>query len=76
MITHQKKDKSELIRIVKYNETIQLDKEQNLPGRGVYIDKNPETIEKIKAKKVLHKAFRTNVAPTIYDEIIKKIKGE
>ena len=55
---NKKKDKKELIRIVKNKEgTINIDKTGKLPGRGAYICGDRECTEKIIKQKKLNKTF-------------------
>lgn len=70
-----KKDKKDLIRIVKNKEgEISVDKMGKLSGRGAYICDNLECLEKaIKAKK-LERAFEMKIEDSIYEELKTKIK--
>jgi len=70
IISGQKKDKDQLIRIVKTKDG-SIYVSDTIKGRGAYIkkDASPEEIK----KKVLHRAFRTNVEEKVYEEVIKKI---
>ena len=69
----EKKNKNELIRIVKNKEgIIFIDKAGKANGRGAYICNDKECLEKmIKAKK-LERIFET----TISSEIYEKLRGE
>lgn len=59
----------ELIRIVKDRETdkISLDIEKKLFGRGAYICKNPDCINKAEKKRGLERCFKTAVPREIYE---------
>lgn len=59
----------ELIRIVKDRETdkISLDIEKKLFGRGAYICKNPDCINKAEKKRCLERCFKTAVPREIYE---------
>ncbi len=74
--TGGKFDKSELIRIVKYNGKFSLDINHNLPGRGAYFKKDKNLVKTIKTKKLLHRTFKEKVAEEVYDELIKYIEEE
>lgn len=65
-----KKDKSELIRIVKpkFGEIV-IDKTGKIPGRGAYICGNAECLEKIIKTNKLEKVFETNLPEKIYEEL-------
>ena len=58
-----------MLRIVRYNDDIKLDYSNKSDGRGVYICKSKECIEKAISKKALNRAFKTNVAQKVYDEL-------
>ena len=59
--------KAELIRIVRTPEGImQFDRSGKLNGRGAYICDNAECVEKCLKKKMLNKAFKTNIEEEIY----------
>ena len=64
------KPKSELIKIVKNKECIELDSCQKKFGRGAYICKSTECIENAKKRKALSRHFKTCVEDSIYDEIL------
>ncbi len=54
---HQRKD---LYRFVKYEGKLVLDEHHLLPGRGYYICKDPQILEKIIAKQFLQKRFQVD----------------
>ena len=67
------KDKSELIRIVRSPEgDFFFDRTGKANGRGAYICDNAECIAKCLKKKMLNKAFKTEVS----DEIYKKLSED
>ena len=72
----QMKEKSELIRIVRSDDAIMLDKSGKKGGRGAYICKNEECINAAKKRRALSKHFKTAVPDSIYDEIVGAIAGE
>ena len=72
VISHEKYPKKELIRIVRTPEKkviVDLSGKQN--GRGVYLKKDKEIIEKAKASKVLEKYLEIKIEDTIYDELLE-----
>jgi predicted RNA-binding protein YlxR (DUF448 family) len=67
-----KKEKKELIRIVKSKEgKLDVDKTGKLPGRGAYLCDNPECLEKAKKSKRLERTLECQIT----DEIYEKIRG-
>lgn len=63
------KPKRELIRIVKNDDGIVLDKTGKLNGRGSYICNDQECMNKLIKQKVLNKVFKTNVSQDVYDKL-------
>ncbi len=64
--------KSELTRVVKSaNGQILIDKTGKVEGRGAYICKSDECINKLKKLKSLNKAFKCQVSDEIYEELLK-----
>ena len=74
---NEKKDKKDLIRIVKNkNNEILVDKTGKLDGRGAYICNNVECLEKLKKSKRLNRIFETNISDEIYESIRGVILGK
>lgn len=70
-----KKDKNELIRIVKNKQgEIAVDKTGKLPGRGAYLCDSVECLEKAIKSKRLERSFETKIENDIYEELREKIK--
>lgn len=66
----EKKDKKELIRIVKDKDgNITLDRTGRANGRGAYICDNIQCLEKAIKTKVLARTFEMNIDETVYDEL-------
>ena len=66
----QKKDKKELIRIVKNKQNeISIDKTGKKEGRGIYICKNIECLEKAIKTKRIEKKFEKKISEEIYESI-------
>ena len=72
----QMKQKNELIRIVKSDNTVTLDISQKLGGRGAYICKSKECIDTAKKRKALSKHFKMAINEEIYDSAQELIQGE
>ena len=66
----EKKDKSELIRIVKNKQNeISIDRTGKKPGRGAYICDKVECLEKLQKSKRLEKVFELKISDEIYENL-------
>lgn len=75
VITHEKCEKRELLRIVKDKDgVVSVDLTGKMNGRGAYIKKNLEVLEKAKKTKALEKHLETSIPDSIYESIEKIIK--
>lgn len=64
------KEKKDLIRIVKSKEEgILIDESGKKNGRGAYICRSSECIEKAKKTNKLNKVFQTEIDDNLYEEI-------
>ncbi len=70
------KPKRELIRVVKFNDEIKLDKTGKLNGRGAYVCNDEACIAKLKKQKLLNRAFSCQVDEVVYDKIMEDFLGE
>lgn len=61
--------KAELLRIVKNESGIHLDKTGKQNGRGAYICTNPACAEMLVKQKRLNRAFREGIDESVYREI-------
>ena len=69
-VCREKRDKSELIRIVRtVNGEFAIDLNGKTQGRGAYICKSRECIEKCIKKRALNKSFKTNIPNELYEAI-------
>ena len=67
---NEKKNKNELIRIVKNKENqISVDKTGKLEGRGAYICNNLNCLEKLIKTKRLEKALESKISNEVYESI-------
>lgn len=74
IVTREKLPKEELIRVVRTtDETVIIDLKGKVNGRGAYLKRSLEVVEKAKKTKVLDKHLEVVVPSEIYDEIIKII---
>ena len=70
VVTHEQKDKSELIRVVRLkNGEVVLDTGERTYGRGAYISRDKEVLEKAKDTNALGKALGVKIPPSIYTKI-------
>lgn len=74
LATNKMYPKDNLLRVVKSNDgKISFDPSDKAPGRGAYILKSKEAIEIARKKRVLSRAFQTEVDDSIYDLLLKEI---
>lgn len=67
---NEKKDKKELIRIVKSSDgQISIDKTGKMPGRGAYICDKKECLEKAIKTKRIERVFETKIDNSIYENL-------
>ena len=67
---NEKKDKKDLIRIVKNKENeISIDKTGKMQGRGAYICNNPECLTKLQKSKRLNRVFEMQISDEIYESL-------
>lgn len=72
---NEKKNKNELVRIVKKNdETVEIDLLGKTNGRGAYLCKNLECINKAEESKKLSRALKIEVSKDIYEDLKKLTK--
>ena len=75
VVTGEKLEKKDLIRVVKNKDGqvfIDLTGKQN--GRGAYLKKDIDVINKAKKNKILNRRLETEVSDSVYEEIINMIK--
>ena len=72
---NEKKDKKDLIRIVKtpLNEIV-IDLTGKVNGRGAYLKKDLEVIEKARKSKVLERHLEMEIKDEVYDKLKEIIK--
>lgn len=75
VVTKEKLDKKDLIRIVRTPEqTIVVDETGKLNGRGAYLKKDIEVINKAQEKHILDKILNIKVEDSVYDELKNIVK--
>ena len=73
VVTHEKYPKKELIRVVRTPEGIVIvDETGKQNGRGAYLKKDKEVIEKARTSKVLERHLETSIEDKLYDELLEK----
>jgi predicted RNA-binding protein YlxR (DUF448 family) len=75
VITREKYPKKELIRVVKNKEgEVFIDTTGKANGRGAYLKKDIEVIEKARKTKSLDRILEIEIPANIYEELIELIK--
>ena len=70
VITKESLPKQELLRIVRTPEMeVKVDETGKLNGRGAYIKKSLEVLEKAKKSKLLEKSLECSIDESVYEEI-------
>lgn len=73
IVTHEQYPKKELIRVVKTPEgKVLVDETGKQNGRGAYLKKDKEIIEKARTSKILERHLEISIEDQIYDELIEK----
>ena len=74
VITKEKLPKGDLIRVVRTPEgNVIVDLTGKANGRGAYLKKDLETIEKAKVSKLLNKHLEVNIPDEIFEELKQNI---
>ncbi len=75
IVCREHSDKKELLRIVKNKEgQIFVDKQGKANGRGAYICKSKECLNKLKKSRGLNRAFKCEVGDDVYSMIGEEIE--
>ena len=76
VVTREKLPKSELLRIVRTtDETIVADVSGKINGRGAYIKKDIDVLNKAIKSKILEKQLETTISDEVYDQIKEIIEN-
>lgn len=74
-VTQEKLPKKDLLRIVRTPDNeILIDTTGKINGRGAYIKKDIEVLEKARKTKILERKLQTEVADELYDKIGEMIR--
>ncbi len=75
VVTKEQLPKKDLLRIVRDKEyNVLVDETGKVNGRGAYIKKDLEVLEKARQSKILEKKLECKIEDNIYDEIKKIIE--
>jgi len=75
IVTREKYEKKDLLRIVKNNERqVFVDETGKANGRGAYIKKDIEVLDKAIKTKILDRNLETTISDDVYEEIRKIIE--
>lgn len=74
IVTREKIPKVDLIRVVKTEDGVIVDKTGKVNGHGVYLKKDESVIKLAQDKKILNRALETEVPDNIYEELLNNIK--
>ena len=70
VVTHEKYEKKDLIRVVRTNESeVLVDLTGKMNGRGAYIKKDIDVLKKAQKSKALDKHLEVEVPLSIYEEL-------
>ena len=74
VVSHEKCEKKDLLRVVRNNEgEVFVDDTLKANGRGAYLKKEKDIIEKAKKTKVLERHLEVKIDDKIYDELLNRI---
>ncbi|MBR3117291.1 MAG: YlxR family protein [Bacilli bacterium] len=75
VVTKEKLEKKDLLRVVKDNEgNVFVDETGKANGRGAYIKKDISVLEQAKKSKALDRHLETTISEEVYEEIRKIIE--
>ena len=66
-------NQQDLLRISRIEGEYILDKTHKLGGRGAYVCNNTDCIEKMMNKRLLNRAFKTNINMSVYESLKEQI---
>lgn len=74
VVTREKYEKRELLRVVRTpGGEVLIDETSRMNGKGAYLKKDAEVINKARKNKILDRALEVEVPETLYDEMLKTI---
>lgn len=76
VVTHEKLEKRELLRIVRTPEgTVVADITGKVNGRGAYLKKDIEVINKAEKSKILERILEVEIPANVYEEARNLVRG-
>jgi len=75
VVCREGKPKKDLIRIVKNDDSVVLDRSGRASGRGAYVCNDEQCMQKLIKQKVLNKVFKCNIDKSIYDDLGEQFFG-
>lgn len=74
VVTREKCEKKDLLRVVRTpSGEVIVDDTLKANGRGAYLKKDKNVIEKAKSSKILEKHLEVKISDEIYEELLNKI---
>lgn len=72
----ESKPKQELVRIAYYEGVLTLDLTGRAKGRGVYLCKNPQCLEKALKRKAIQRSFQANISAEEIEKVVTEIEKQ
>ena len=69
IVCRARKNKEDLIRIIRIENDLQIDREKNIQSRGVYICNDFECVRKAEKTKVFNRCFKMDAGKEIYERL-------
>lgn len=77
VVTRERFEKRELLRVVRTPEgEVKIDLTGKINGKGAYLKKDKEVINKAKKNKILDRTLEMSIPESIYEEIESSIEKE
>lgn len=74
VVTREKYEKRDLLRVVRTPDgEVLIDETSRMNGKGAYLKKDVEVINKARKNKVLDRALEVEVPESLYEEMLKNI---
>ena len=75
VVTREKFPKKELIRVVKNKDgEVFVDETGKQNGKGAYLKKDKEVIEKAKKNKILDRILEIDIPDSVYEDLLEIVK--
>ncbi len=75
VVCRAQKDKSELLRIVKRDDAVEIDRSGKAAGRGAYVCDCDECKSALLKKRMLNRVYKTQLDQSVYDALAKELGG-